>query len=76
MKGTSMNSKDVKGLAVIAIADGKKVGSVSHVFFDPMARKVVGFGASEGSGFMRMQSSGEEIIEEEDVHYVRTDEQT
>lgn len=68
-----MNSKDVKGLAVITIAGGKKVGSVSHLFFDPAARKVVGFGASEGGGFLRMHSRGEELIDAEDVHSVGPD---
>lgn len=68
-----MNSKDAKGLSVIAIADGKKVGTVSHLFFDPVARRVVGFGASEGGGFLRRHSSGEELIDAEDVHSVGPD---
>ena len=68
-----MNSKDAKGLSIIAIADGKNVGTVSHLYVDPTDRKVVGFGASEGGGFLRRHSGGEELIDAEDVHSVGPD---
>lgn len=72
-KGKQMNSKDAKGLSVIAIADGKKVGSVDHLYVDLTARKVVGFGASEGGGFLSRHSGGEELIDAKDVHSVGPD---
>lgn len=68
-----MNSKDAKGLSVIAIADGKKVGTVSHLYVDLAGRQVVGFGATEGGGFLRSHSGGEELIDIEDVHSVGPD---
>lgn len=68
-----MNSKDAKGLSVIAIADGKKVGTVSHLFVDLAARKVVGFGASEGGGFLSRHSGGQELIDAQDVRSVGPD---
>ncbi|MEJ7762338.1 MAG: PRC-barrel domain-containing protein [Thermomicrobiales bacterium] len=67
-----MNSKDVKGISVIAIADGRNTGKVSHVFFDPGARKVVGFAAAEGQGFLRPKTS-EEMIDAHEIHSLGPD---
>ena len=46
-----MNNKQMNGIAVITIADGKKLGTVDTVRFDPASRRVVGFAVrAEGSG--------------------------
>ena len=45
-----MNSKDVRGLAVLAIGDGTKVGTIDHAYLDLAAKRVVGFSISGGVG--------------------------
>jgi len=45
-----MNSKHIRGLAVISIADGTQVGTVDEVYLDLAARQVVGFSITNGVG--------------------------
>jgi uncharacterized protein YrrD len=45
-----MNSKQIRGLSVINIADGTQVGTVDQVFLDLAARQVVGFSITNGVG--------------------------
>jgi sporulation protein YlmC with PRC-barrel domain len=45
-----MNSKDIRGLAVISIADGTRVGTVDQVYLDLAAKEVVGFSITDGLG--------------------------
>jgi sporulation protein YlmC with PRC-barrel domain len=45
-----MNSKQIRGLSVINIADGTQVGSVDQVFLDLAAKQVVGFSITNGVG--------------------------
>jgi uncharacterized protein YrrD len=44
-----MNSKHLKGLAVISIADGAKLGTIDDIYLDPAAKRVVGFSVAGGS---------------------------
>lgn len=45
-----MNSKQIRGLTVINIADGTEVGTVDQVFLDLAAKQVVGFSITDGIG--------------------------
>lgn len=45
-----MNSKQLKGLAVISIAEGEKLGMVTRADLDPAAKRVVGFAFAAPSG--------------------------
>lgn len=47
-----MNSKHVKGLPVVSIADGTKVGTIDRGFVDPATRRVVGFSLGSGGGLL------------------------
>ncbi len=38
-----MNANDLKGLAVVTLADAAKVGHVSDILFDPQYRQILGF---------------------------------
>lgn len=69
-----MNSKQLKGLAVISIQDGEKLGTIDRVFIDADAKKVVGFGVGQGGGLLPMAESSEpELIDVDDVHAVGHD---
>lgn len=45
-----MNSKQIRGLTVINLADGTQVGTVDQVFLDLAAKQVVGFSITDGVG--------------------------
>lgn len=45
-----MNSKQIRGLTVINIADGTQVGTVDQGFLDLAAKQVVGFSITNGVG--------------------------
>ena len=45
-----MNSKQIRGLTVINIADGTQVGTVDQVYLDLAAKQVVGFSITDGVG--------------------------
>lgn len=70
-----MNSKQLKGLAVISIKDGEKLGTIDQIFIDPAAKKVVGFAVKPpGSGLlMPGDASAPNFIDVDDVHAVGQD---
>ncbi len=71
-----MNSKQLKGLAVISIADGEKLGAIERVLIDPVGRKVVGFAVREGGGGILptpMDSTDEDYIDIDDIHALGQD---
>lgn len=45
-----MNSKQIRGLTVINLADGTQVGTIDQVFLDLAAKQVVGFSITNGVG--------------------------
>ena len=47
-----MNSKQIKGIPVISIADGERLGAVDNVYFDPVAKRVVGFAVRAHGGLL------------------------
>ncbi len=68
-----MNSKQVKGLAVVSIADGKKLGSVNHIFVDPVQKQVVGFAVSSGHGLLSSEPDQGMVVDASDVHSLGPD---
>jgi uncharacterized protein YrrD len=52
-----VNSKEVKGLAVINLTNGVKVGELERVFLDPKKKHVVGFVIDPGSGLLSPEAS-------------------
>ncbi len=66
-----MNTKHLKGLAVISIADGEKLGTVEGIYLDPTAKRIVGFAVKHGGGLF---AAGEhELIDIDDVHALGQD---
>lgn len=55
-----------KGTPVVSLADGTRLGTVDHVYFDPESKSVVGFTFHQGSGLFGRGSSG--LVEITDVH--------
>jgi uncharacterized protein YrrD len=53
----AVKSKNVKGLAVINVTDGAKVGEVERVFLDPKKKQVVGFVIDPGGGLLSPEAS-------------------
>ena len=51
-----MNSRDVKGLPAINVADGSQVGIVERAFLDPAEKRLVGFAIDTGAGFLSPES--------------------
>jgi sporulation protein YlmC with PRC-barrel domain len=69
-----MNSKHLRGLAVISIADGEKVGTIDRVYIDMNAKRVAGFSVAHGAGLLHLQSTEEsELIDADDVHALGPD---
>jgi len=71
-----MNSKQLKGLAVISIADGEKLGSIDRVLVDPVAAKVVGFSVRQGGGGILsspVETDAEQMVDVDDIHALGKD---
>jgi uncharacterized protein YrrD len=48
-----MHAHEFTGLAVIAAAEGERLGTVSRMYFDPGARSIIGFAVDAGQGFFQ-----------------------
>ena len=68
-----MNSKQVKGLSVISIADGKKLGSVNHIFIDTAQKQVVGFSVAAAHGLLSSNADEGMVVDAKDVHSLGPD---
>jgi uncharacterized protein YrrD len=70
-----VNSKQLKGLAVISIKDGEKLGTIDQVFVDAGAKRIVGFAVRHGGGrlFPSVEEQAPELIDVDDVHAVGPD---
>ncbi len=68
-----MNSKQVKGLSVISIADGKKLGSVNHIFIDPVQKQVVGFSVGGSHSLLSSDPDQGMVVYAKDVHSLGPD---
>ena len=51
-----MNTKQLKGLSVISIAEGVKLGTLVRAYLDPSAKRVVGFAYDAGGGLTEPDS--------------------
>lgn len=71
-----MNSKHLRGLAVVSIADGEKVGTIDRVFTDMEAKRIAGFSVTQGAGLLHLQPGETEFIDADDVHALGPDAMT
>ena len=55
-----------KGTPVVSLADGTRLGTVDHVYFDPESKSVVGFTFHQGGTLFGRGSSG--LVDITDVH--------
>jgi sporulation protein YlmC with PRC-barrel domain len=68
-----MNTKHLKGLAVVAIADGRKLGTIGDVYVDPGTRRVVSFGLRHQGGLLQAASGPPLVVDADNVHALGTD---
>ena len=68
-----MNSKDITGIAVISIAEGKKLGTVERVYLDPDSQRVVGFAVGSGGGLLSTQPGAGLMVDVTEVHSLGPD---
>ena len=61
-----MTLKLVKGTPVVSLADGARLGTIDHVYFDPERLAVVGFTFHQGGGLFGGGCSG--LVDISDVH--------
>jgi uncharacterized protein YrrD len=66
-----VNSKHLKGLAVISIADGEKLGTIDKVYLDPAAKRVVGFAVKHHGGLFSPETPN--LIDVDDIHSLGPD---
>ncbi|MFN8662188.1 MAG: PRC-barrel domain-containing protein [Thermomicrobiales bacterium] len=55
-----------KGTPVVSLADGTRLGTIDHVYFDPESKSVVGFTFHQGGILFGRGSSG--LVDITDVH--------
>ena len=70
-----MNSKHVRGLAVVSIADGAKVGSLDRAYLDPALKQIVGFALASGGGLLG-SSEPAMTIDTDEIHSLGPDAMT
>ena len=68
-----MNTKRLKGLAVIAIADGRKLGTVDDLYVDPGTRRIVAFGLRHQGGLLHVGGSRPQVVDTDNVHALGSD---
>ena len=68
-----MNTKRLKGLAVVSIADGRKLGTVHEVYVEPATRQVVSFGLRQASGLLHAASGPPLVVDTGNVHALGSD---
>ena len=56
----------MKGTAVVSLADGKKLGTIDHVYLDPARKEIVGFSFHQGNGLFGGKTTG--MVDVSDVH--------
>ncbi len=71
-----MNNKDVKGIAVISIADGEKLGTVDRAYVDQASKRIVGFAVGSGGGLLAADSAPAFKIDADEVHSLGPDAMT
>ena len=72
-----MKSTELKGLAVVNIGTGEKLGTIAEVLLDPKAEKVSAFEIETGGGGMLSgQPSSMKQVSAQDVHAIGPDAMT
>ena len=66
-----VNSKHLKGITVLGIADGERLGSIERAYLDPTNRRIAGFAVSALGGFM--QPELDRLVDAEEVHSLGPD---
>lgn len=61
-----MSTKLAKGTSIISLNDGRKLGTIQHIYFDPEHKAVVGFSFSQGGGLFCNKTTG--LVDVTDVH--------
>lgn len=68
-----MKNSHLKGIGVISISEGKKVGTIDRAYFDPERRSVVSFVVHEGGGMLSAEPDRSRIVDASDVHSLGPD---
>ena len=68
-----MNTKRLKGLAVISLADGRKLGTIDEIYVDPGTRTAVSFGGSQAGGLLHAASGPPWVVDVASVHAMGAD---
>jgi len=64
-------TKLAKGMPVVSLADGAKLGVIDAVLLDPERKEIVGFSFHQGGGLFGAKTSG--MVDVSDVHAVGAD---
>jgi uncharacterized protein YrrD len=67
----TMTLKDLKGMTVISIEDGTKIGTISRVYVDPTEKRVVGISVDPGSSLLEADST--KLIDVSDIRSLGPD---
>lgn len=68
-----MKNSQLKGIGVISVAEGKKLGTVARAYFDPERRTVVGIVVHEGGGLLSSEPDRSRVIDASEVHSLGPD---
>jgi uncharacterized protein YrrD len=68
-----MKNNQIKGIGVISIAEGKKLGTIARSYFDPESRRVVGFVIHQGGGILSTEPDRHGIVDVSEVHSLGPD---
>jgi uncharacterized protein YrrD len=68
-----MKNSQLKGLGVISVAEGKKLGTVGRVYFDSERRSVAGFVVHEGGGLLSTEPDRSRVLDASEVHSLGPD---
>ncbi|MGH2560875.1 MAG: PRC-barrel domain-containing protein [Thermomicrobiales bacterium] len=66
-----MYIKDLKGLTVVSIAEGDKVGLINRIYLDPQSRKIGGLSVEPGGSLLEPDSR--KLIDIDDIHSLGPD---
>ncbi len=66
-----VNSKHLKGIMVLGIADGQQLGTIERAYLDPVNRRIAGFAVASLGGFL--QPELDRLVDAEEVHSMGPD---
>lgn len=68
-----MNSQHVKGLPVVSIADGQRLGSVTEVYMDPDGRAITAFVVGQGGSLLTASDDSARVLDAGNVRAIGPD---